>query len=158
MFTEEVMLSYKKIFNFLWRLKRIEHSLSQSWRINQEHAAKFEKILGMKGVFHRFNLCHHEMVHFVSNIHNYIMVEVLESAWKIFQDEVKQAADLDQLIDIQRKFVTGIMDKALLNEKNNSLYRVLQKLLNQVYMFTYKKDNYFYSTALEEYERIKGQQ
>lgn len=49
----------------------------------------------MKGIFHKFNLCHHEMVHFVSNVHNYIMVEVLESAWKIFQDEVKQAVDLD---------------------------------------------------------------
>jgi gamma-tubulin complex component 3 len=88
-FTPDVMENYKKIFNFLWRLKRIEHSLSQSWRTNQEHVHKFEKIRGMKGIFHKFNLCHYEMVHFVSNIHNYIMVEVLESAWKIFQDEIK---------------------------------------------------------------------
>jgi hypothetical protein len=29
------------------------------------------------------------MGHFVNNIHNYIMVEVLESAWKIYQDELK---------------------------------------------------------------------
>lgn len=27
-FTEDIMNNYKKIFNFLWRLKRIEHSLS----------------------------------------------------------------------------------------------------------------------------------
>lgn len=27
-FTEEVMQAYKKIFNFLWRLKRVEHLLS----------------------------------------------------------------------------------------------------------------------------------
>lgn len=66
---------------------------------------KFEKIRGMKDVFHKFNLYHHEMVHFVSNIHNYIMVEVLESAWKIFLDDVKQVEDLDQLIDVQKKFV-----------------------------------------------------
>ena len=59
------------------------------------------------------------MVHFVSNIHNYIMVEVLESSWKIFSDEVRQAQDLDQLIDIQKKFVQSIIDKALLSEKNN---------------------------------------
>ena len=94
-FTEDIMQSYKKIFNFLWRLKRIEHLLSQSWRKNSEHSEKFEKLRGMRDVFHKFNLYHHEMVHFVSNIHNYIMVEVLESQWKIFSDDMKQAQDLD---------------------------------------------------------------
>jgi len=30
------------------------------------------------------------MAHFVNNIHNYIMVEVVESAWKVYYDEMKQ--------------------------------------------------------------------
>jgi gamma-tubulin complex component 3 len=33
-FTDDIMENYKKMFSFLWRLKRIEHQLSQSWRIN----------------------------------------------------------------------------------------------------------------------------
>ena len=33
-FTEELMSNYKKIFSFLWKLKRIEHQLSQSWRMH----------------------------------------------------------------------------------------------------------------------------
>jgi gamma-tubulin complex component 3 len=83
-FTEDLMKNYKKIFGFLWRLKRIEHQLSQSWRMHQEHVHIFAKLKGLQNVFHRFNLCHHEMLHFVSTIHNYIMVEVLESSWKVF--------------------------------------------------------------------------
>jgi gamma-tubulin complex component 3 len=83
----------------------------------------------MKKHFHKFNLCHHEMVHFVSNIHNYIMVEVLESSWKIFIDDMKQAEDLDQLIEFQRKFVTSILEKALLSEKSHHLYKLLHKIL-----------------------------
>ena len=62
----------------------MEHSLSSSWRLTMEHSSKFKHIKGMRDKFHKFNLAHHEMVHFVSNIHNYIMVEVLQSAWKIF--------------------------------------------------------------------------
>ena len=73
----------------------------------------------MKSIFHRINLCHHEMLHFVSTIHNYIMVEVLESSWKLFLDDLNSVGDLDQLIQVKRKFVDGILDKALLNEKNN---------------------------------------
>ncbi|CDW82197.1 gamma-tubulin complex [Stylonychia lemnae] len=157
-FTEDIMQSYKKVFNFLWRLKRIEYLLSQLWRKNQEHSDKFEKIKGMRDVFHKFNLYHHEMVHFVSNIHNYIMVEVLESQWKIFQDDMKQAQDLDQLIEYQKKFVNSILDKALLNDKNNQLYRTLQKLLQLVYSFTYMKDKHFYQSAIDEYERIMNNQ
>lgn len=47
----------------------------------------------------------------------------------------------------------SILDKALLNEKNNQLSRSLQKILNQVYVFTYKKVSYFYTSAIQEYER-----
>ena len=79
----------------------------------------------MKDKFHRFNLCHHEMLHFVSNIHNYIMVEVVESSWKVFLDDLKMVKDLDELIEVQRKFVDTILDKALLNDKNNDLSRNL---------------------------------
>lgn len=63
---------------------------------------RFERLRGhgLQAVFHRFNLVHHEMLHFVSTIHNYIMVEVLESAWKIFQDEVRGVKDLDGLIEV----------------------------------------------------------
>ena len=84
----------------------------------------------MKTIFHKINLCHHEMLHFVSTIHNYIMVEVLESSWKVFLDELNSSKDLDELIEIQRRFVDSILDKALLNDKNNNLYRFLQKILN----------------------------
>ena len=124
-FTEDVMNNYKKIFNFLWRIKRIEHQLSNTWRTYKEHVHKFEKIRGMKDIFHRLNLCHHEMLHFMSTIHNYIMVEVLESAWKVYLDDLKVVKDLDELIEFQRKFVDSILDKALINEKNNDLYRNL---------------------------------
>ena len=65
------------------------------------------------------------MLHFMSTIHNYIMVEVLESAWKVYLDDLKVAKDLDELIEFQRKFVESILDKALINEKNNDLYRNL---------------------------------
>ena len=56
------------------------------------------------------------MAHFVNNIHNYILVEVLESAWKVFLDGLHQVSDLDSLIILQKKFVSDIIDKALLSD------------------------------------------
>lgn len=47
----------------------------------------------------------------------------------------------------------SILDKALLNEKNNSLSRQLHRILNQVYVFTYKKVKFFFPQALAEWDR-----
>mmetsp|Transcript_38671 Transcript_38671/g.37022 ORF Transcript_38671/g.37022 Transcript_38671/m.37022 type:complete len:328 (-) Transcript_38671:387-1370(-) len=155
-FPDDLMLDYLRIFNFLWRLKKVEHSLINSWRLNMENKLKFQRIKGFKDKFHKFNLVHYEMVHFISNIHNYIMVEVLESQWKVFQDELKNAGDLDQLIQCQRKFVSSILDKSLLSENKKDLYRTLMKLINNVYTFSVIKQKYFFQSALEEYDRISS--
>jgi gamma-tubulin complex component 3 len=88
-FSDEVMIVFQKINNFLWKLKRVDHGLSTSWGLGIAHANQFQQIPGMKNRFHKFYLAHQEMAHFVQNIHNYIMVEVLESAWSIYYNEMK---------------------------------------------------------------------
>lgn len=98
-FTEEVMNNYNKIFSFMLKLKKIQHSLSLSWGITMQNQKQFRRLsAGLRAKFHRFNLAHHEMAHFVSNIHNYILVEVLESAWTVFLQGLKEVRDLDSLI------------------------------------------------------------
>jgi len=57
------------------------------------------------------------MAHFVTNVHNYILVEVLESAWSEYKQRVSQAKDLDELIVIERQFVSDILDRSLLSDK-----------------------------------------
>jgi hypothetical protein len=83
------------------------------------------------------------------------MVEVLESAWKIYFDELKQVKNLDELIDVQARYSKSIIHKALLSEEQRELNRLLKKLLNNVYTFALIKERYFFKSALDEYERIK---
>ena len=117
-FTQEVMNDYLKIFSFMWKLKKIQHSLSLAWGETMANRTAFSRLPGdLQSKFHRFNLAHHEMAHFVQNVHNYILVEVLESAWTVFLQKLKAAADLDELIILQRKFVRDILDKALLSDQ-----------------------------------------
>ena len=109
----------------------------------------------MKNRFHRFYLAHTEMAHFVNNIHNYIMVEVLESAWKIYYDELQKVQNLDDLIEVQIKYSKSILNKALLSEEQKDLNRLLKKLLNNVYTFALIKERYFFKSAVDEFERLK---
>lgn len=67
---------------------------------------------------------------------------MLESAWTEFQQKMQKATDLDQLIDIQKHFVDDILDRALLSDTKRDLYRLVQKLLNQAFMFVVVKEKY----------------
>ena len=98
-FTPEVMGNYNKIFSFMLKLKKIQHMLSLSWGVTMSNQKQFRRLSpDLLAKFHRFNLAHHEMAHFVSNIHNYILVEVLQSAWTVFLNGLRQVRDLDSLI------------------------------------------------------------
>lgn len=94
------------------------------------------------------------MAHFVNNIHNYIMVEVLESSWKIYQDEIQTIKNLDDLIEVQMRYSKSILNKALLSDEQKDLNRLLKKLLNHSYTFALIKERYFYKSALEEVDRL----
>jgi hypothetical protein len=94
------------------------------------------------------------MAHFVQNVHNYILVEVLESAWTEFTQKAEKVHDLDELIEIQKQFVADILDRALLSDTQRDLYRLVQKLLNQVYMFVVVKEKYLVRQALQECQRL----
>ena len=46
-FTQEVMLQYLRVFNFLWRAKRMEHCLANMWRNQAAYYAVVEQIPGV---------------------------------------------------------------------------------------------------------------
>ena len=43
---------------------------------------------------------------------------------------------------MEKQFVDDILDRALLSDTQRDLYRLVQKLLNQVYMFVVVKEKY----------------
>jgi hypothetical protein len=77
------------------------------------------------------------MTHLVTNVMNYIMVEVVESAWQEFVEEAKMASDLDELNKIHTSFLTKILDRALLGISSDQLYKQLLRLLELILRFRY---------------------
>ena len=45
-FTSEVMLQYLRVFNFLWRAKRMEHCLANMWRNQAAYYSLVDQIPG----------------------------------------------------------------------------------------------------------------
>ncbi|KAI1502589.1 spindle pole body component alp6 [Biscogniauxia marginata] len=111
---------YLKVFNFLWRIKRVEFALASTWR---------KVTTGSRGVLHtdhptvqqtwkttRGFLA--EMVHFVGQLQYYILFEVIESSWTELQARLsREDVTLDDVIHAHKKYLDSITHKGLLGAR-----------------------------------------
>ncbi|EME83414.1 uncharacterized protein MYCFIDRAFT_154006 [Pseudocercospora fijiensis CIRAD86] len=108
---------YLKVFNFLWRVKRVEFALSSTWRRLQTGArgvlgAVGDK-LGADWKVARGRLA--EMIHFIDQLQYYVLFEVIEKGWADLQKNIRKPdATLDTLIDAHAEYLRNITRKGLL--------------------------------------------
>eukprot|EP01052_Picozoa_sp_SAG31_P002626 SAG31_NODE_94_length_26208_cov_6.281091_16_plen_80_part_00 len=57
------------------------------------------------------------MMHFVQNLQYYLMFEVLEASWKTFEDDLKEAGDLDSVIAAHVQYLENMLVGALLGDE-----------------------------------------
>ena len=108
---------YLKVFNFLWRVKRVEFALSTTWRRVQTGArgvlSSPKDNLGADWKIARGRLA--EMIHFVNQLQYYILFEVIEAGWAHLQKAMRKPdATLDTLISAHTAYLRSITRKGLL--------------------------------------------
>lgn len=54
-------------------------------------------------------LLQHEMVHFTKNLQVFLNIEVIESAWKEFLEEMETVKSLDEILRTHDRFVDRII-------------------------------------------------
>ena len=92
------------------------------------------------------------MLHFITNLHSYLQVEVIESEWKRFMSSIEQAEDLDKIIDIQSKFIEIIHIRCMLTQNNRELYKTMIDIFDLISKFCQFQDH-LYTSAIDEYHR-----
>ncbi|RJE17495.1 spindle pole body component, partial [Aspergillus sclerotialis] len=114
---------YLKVFNFLWRVKRVEFALGSTWR---------RCMTGARGVlgsvddkvgadWKRARCAIAEMIHFVCQLQYYILFEVIEASWDELQAAIsKPGCTLDDLIEAHTKYLNSITHKGLLGSSSSS--------------------------------------
>ncbi|KAL8645600.1 MAG: hypothetical protein Q9226_007228, partial [Calogaya cf. arnoldii] len=115
---------YLVVFNFLWRIKRVEFALGSTWR---------RCMTGARGVLATIDdsqskdwkharCCIAEMIHFVNQLQYYILFEVIEASWDQLQAAItKPGATLDDLIEAHTTYLKAITHKGLLGSARSSV-------------------------------------
>jgi gamma-tubulin complex component 3 len=157
---------YLKVFNFLWRIKRVEFALSSTWR---------KCMTGARGVLQggdvdvaqawkltRGSLA--EMIHFIGQLQYYILFEVIESSWDELQTAIhREGCTLDDLIKAHTSYLNAITHKGLLGAKKkhhgevdeNTFMVQLGEILKLMLSYRDAVDG-LYSWSVSEFTRRQG--
>ncbi|KAF3035326.1 Microtubule-nucleating Tub4p (gamma-tubulin) complex component [Didymella heteroderae] len=146
---------YLKVFNFLWRVKRVEFALGSTWR---------RCMTGARGVlgtvddkfgkdWKKARCAMAEMVHFVNQLQHYILFEVIESSWIDLQKALnKPESTLDDMIDAHAKYLNNITRKGLLGSQSIDFTGQLHELLKNMLAYKDTVDS-LYSFSVAEFTR-----
>lgn len=168
--------TYHHVFLFLFRLKRVEWMLNNSWRqcTALNHAILVETKAGgadapaiseaaehSSYLLRRISSTRQTMLHFISNLQNYLMFEVLEGGWEGLERSLKKAKSLDDVILAHNSYLSEIVEKSLLlgnrEDQSPTLETLLQKLLSIALRFGKFQDHIFTNslTGLDKAARIR---
>ena len=127
----ESMEKYLKIFHHLWKMKRVEGALSESWNriacgarsflgpaikgVRRRSSAHSDVLERLEREWHQIRIVLSEMIHFIRQLQAFCQLEVIECSWKELMDFVtKKEGDLDGLIQAHRNYLDRMVKKVLL--------------------------------------------
>jgi gamma-tubulin complex component 3 len=167
-FSPAVMSQYDRAFNFLWKLRRVSHTLASCW---SEHMALERHFVGqgrhmahrspelsleLRQTLHKCGCLRNEMHHFIQNIQSYIMCGVLDSSWAKLQTGWKACTDLDQVIAEHRRYLEYIEEGAFLAPGTEPVMNGLTQLFGHALAFTDLHDSVC-ATAFEAIDILRSE-
>ncbi|KAJ7095432.1 gamma-tubulin complex, component 3, partial [Mycena belliarum] len=154
------MDKYLKLFNHLWKMKRIEGTLNAGWMRIAGGARTFLRVPELEPQWHQIRIAMAEMIHFIRQMQAYCQLEVIECSWKALLDFLnKKEGDLDAMIEAHRSYLDRMVKKVLLlspkSGKQENILNQVKEVFSTILMFREATDN-FYNYCLSESARRDG--
>ncbi|KAJ1560111.1 Gamma-tubulin complex component 3, partial [Cladochytrium tenue] len=152
-FPPQAMHQYRRLFTFLWRVKRVEHALSRAWKRQATNITRPRRRVSgsQKSGLHLASITLSHMIHFIFELQYFFLFEGLESSWvELSLHLEKRIGDLDQLISAHHKFLNRITTKGLFARGANEETPVderLRDLCSNILEFLRVLDEFFSSVA-----------
>jgi gamma-tubulin complex component 3 len=77
-FNSSAMTQYLQVFHFLWKIKRVEHTLSAAWRQWGTASRQFSQLKELSQDLHLAQLSIQRMIHFIYQLQHYVLFEVCQ--------------------------------------------------------------------------------
>ncbi|KAG6509720.1 gamma-tubulin complex component 4-like [Zingiber officinale] len=162
-FTQEVISKYRKVFQYLIRLKRTQMELEKSWAavMHQDHIDFAKNRRDRKNNFiplHRrqrstpmWRVREH-MIFLIRNLQFYIQVDVIESQWNLLQAHLQDSHDFTELVGFHQEYLAALISQSFLDI--GSVSRILDSIMKLCLQFCWSIEQYEGNANMSELEHI----
>lgn len=156
-FTPECMIHYLRIFNFLWRAKRMEYCLTDLWTQQMTNRRMLKSLPEVSPILHMCHMLGTEMIHFIHQMQYYITFEVLECCWADLKKQVAEASDLDHIIAAHETFLDQVLNRCLLDAESRQMLTQLRTIFDLIIQFQNAQESFFCAatTELQSRQRLE---
>lgn len=162
-FTQEVLSKYRRIFQYLLRLKRTQMELEKSWAsvMHQDHT-DFAKHRNdrvncppsqqRRQQFRPMWRVREHMAFLIRNLQFYIQVDVIESQWNVLQAHIQDSHDFTELVAFHQEYLSALISQSFLDI--GSVSRILDGIMKLCLQFCWNIENQENSPNTSELEHI----
>ncbi|KAF7818194.1 gamma-tubulin complex component 4-like protein [Senna tora] len=162
-FTQEVLSMYRRVFQYLLRLKRTQMELDKLWAsgMHQDHSDFAKHRNGRsKGSIsqqrrQRIQPMWHvreHMAFLIRNLQFYIQVDVIELQWNILQTHIQESHDFTELVGFHQEYLAALISQSFLDI--GSVSRILDSIMKLCLQFCWKIENQDSCSNTSELEHI----
>jgi hypothetical protein len=122
---DECINRYNRIFRLLLQVKRAKHALDSMFvrrAVGVSDGASTQTSL----------LFQAELMHFVNNLHYYLMNRLAFGEWTSFKNQLRCAADMDSIAALYWRYLNKVHDQCLLSPKAKYVMDAILKILDIV--------------------------
>lgn len=145
MFTAQSMHEYHRAFCFLWGIRRFLHILNKCF-INQRaleyhQRSQPDQMRIDPDLLQQCQVLRAEMLHYILNVHSYVMFDGLEMSWRTFEARLKACLDLDQMRELHDVFLKEVSHGCFLSPPLATVLEQMKTLFVLVDCFVQTNDN-----------------
>ncbi|KAL8143051.1 hypothetical protein V2J09_016083 [Rumex salicifolius] len=149
-FTQEVLSKYRRVFQYLLRLKRTQMELEKSWAavMHEDHtdffklrseSQKYSASKERRQYFRPMWRVREHMAFLIRNLQFYIQVDVIESQWNVLQSHIQASHDFTELVNFHHEYLSALISQSFLDI--GSVSRILDSIMKLCLQFCWKIEN-----------------
>jgi gamma-tubulin complex component 2 len=133
--SRRAITKYQLLSRLLYFSKHVELRVLTSW---QDHQST--KRLDVRSAMGQSFCLRHRMLHFLQNFVYYVTLEVIGPRQHEMQAGLKEATDMDQVLDLHERFLDTCLKQCLLASQD--LLKTLTKLMTTCLLFSDQMKNF----------------
>ncbi|XP_028144786.2 gamma-tubulin complex component 6 [Diabrotica virgifera virgifera] len=134
----DTIAKYDEVFKFLMKLNRVSWVLKKIFlelKVLARETGQKEIYLMASPQYRKLHQCRHIMTQFVQTLQNYVVGEVLQSNFAIFEKNLTSVTNLDELYETHTLYIKNILFMCLLSQKMTIVKNIIHKTFMVILKF-----------------------